>query len=72
MRICVDADACPLVGLVEELAKEYQIQVTLLCDTKHVLTSDYSEVIVVGAVADSVEYKLISLCHKGDIVVSQD
>ena len=28
--------------------------------------------IVVGAGADTVDYKLISICHKGDIVVSQD
>jgi len=44
----------------------------LLYDTNHVLSSDYSEVIVVGAGADAVDYKLISICHKGDIVVSQD
>lgn len=72
MRIFVDADACPVVGIVEETAKKYKIQVTLLCDTNHVLQSDYSEVIVVGAGADAVDYKLISICHKGDIVVSQD
>ena len=36
------------------------------------LSSDYSAVIVVGAGADAVDYKLISICHKGDIVVSQD
>ena len=52
--------------------KNIIIQTTLLCDTNHVLNSDYSEVIVVGAGADAVDYKLISLCHKGDIVVSQD
>ena len=46
--------------------------VVLLCDTNHILTSDYSEVIVVGAGADAVDYRLISICHKGDIVVSQD
>ena len=34
--------------------------------------SDYSEVITVGAGADAVDYKLINMCHKGDIVVSQD
>ncbi len=27
---------------------------------------------MVGAGADAVDYKLISLCHRGDIVVSQD
>lgn len=72
MQIFLDADACPVVRIVEEIAKKYHIQTTLLCDTNHVLNSDYSEVIVVGAGADAVDYKLISLCHKGDIVVSQD
>ena len=35
-------------------------------------TIQTSEVVVVGAGADAVDYKLISICHKGDIVVSQD
>ena len=72
VQIFVDADACPVVGIVEKIAKEYNVSVMLLCDTNHVLSSDYSEVIVVGAGADAVDYKLISICHKGDIVVSQD
>ena len=72
MKIFVDADACPVVEIVEDIATEYNIPVTLLCDTNHVLTSDYSEVIVVGAGADAVDYKLISICHRGDIVVTQD
>ena len=72
MEIFVDADACPVVRIVERIAKKYNIAVTLLCDTNHVLDSEYSEVIVVGAGADAVDYKLISICHKGDIVVSQD
>ena len=72
MQILVDADACPVVDIVEKIAKKYQISVTLLCDTNHILTSGYSEVVVVGAGADAVNYKLISICHKGDIVVSQD
>ena len=72
MKIFVDADACPVVRIVEEVADKYRIDVTLLCDTNHILTSDYSEVIVVGAGADAVDYKLISICHKGDIIVTQD
>ena len=54
------------------IAEKNDVKTTLLCDTNHVLYSDYSEVIVVGAGADAVDYKLISLCHRGDIVVSQD
>lgn len=72
MKIFVDADACPVIDIVEDIATKYNIPVTLLCDTNHVLTSDYSEVIVVGAGADAVDYKLISICHRGDIVVTQD
>ncbi len=72
MTIFIDADACPVVGIVEKIAIKYNIPVTLLCDTNHVLTSDYSEVIVVGAGADAVDYKLISICQRGDIVVTQD
>ena len=72
MQIFVDADACPVVDIVETIAEKYNIPTTLLCDTNHVLCSDYCEVIVVGAGADVVDYKLISICHRGDIVVSQD
>ena len=72
MQIFVDADACPVVDIVETIAEKYNISATLLCDTNHILYSDYSEVIVVGAEADAVDYKLISICHKGDVVVSQD
>ena len=72
MHIYVDADACPVTDIVERIAQKFKLPVTLLCDTNHVLQSDYSEVIVVGAGADAVDYKLIGLCHKGDIVVSQD
>ena len=72
MQIFVDADACPVVDIVETIAEKYNISTTLLCDTNHILYSDYSDVIVVGAGADTVDYKLISICHKGDVVVSQD
>ena len=63
MQIFVDADACPVVGIVEKVAKEHSVPVTLLCDTNHVLSSDYSEVIVVGAGADAVDYKPVSYTH---------
>ena len=43
-----------------------------MCDTNHVLASERSQVVVVGAGADAVDYKLISICQKGDIVISQD
>lgn len=72
MTIYVDADACPVVHIVERLAAQYHIPCTLLCDTNHVLHSDYSQVIVVGAGTDAVDFKLITLIKPGDICVTQD
>ena len=70
MQIFVDADACPVVAIVEKVAKVHAVPVTLLCDTNHVLSSGYSKVIVVGAGADAVDYKLISICRKGYCCIS--
>lgn len=72
MNIYVDADACPVVKIIENVAKEHQIPVTLLCDTNHVLHSDYSQVKIIGAGADAVDFALVNLCRRGDLVVTQD
>lgn len=72
MRIYVDADACPVVRQTEEISKKYNVPVTLICDTNHILNSDYSDIIVADAGADSVDFVLVNRCKKGDIVVSQD
>jgi len=72
ITIFVDADACPVTRSVESIAKRYSIPVVLLCDTNHVLSSDYSTVKVIGAGADAVDIALINLCGRGDIVVTQD
>ena len=40
MQIFVDADACLVVAIIEKIAKENNVVVTLLCDTNHVVTSN--------------------------------
>lgn len=72
MQIYVDADACPVISIVEKIAKKYNLPVILLCDTNHVLHSSYSEIKVIGAGADAVDFALVNLSKKGDIVVTQD
>lgn len=72
MKILVDADACPVIPIIERIAKKYKLPVVLLCDTNHVLHSDYSEIKVIGAGADAVDFALVGLCEKGDLVVTQD
>jgi uncharacterized protein YaiI (UPF0178 family) len=71
-QIYVDADACPVVGVVEKIAKKYDVACTLLCDTNHILESEYSEVKIIGAGADAVDFALINMASKGDVVVTQD
>ena len=71
-HILVDADACPVVRIVEDIARRFACPVTLLCDTNHILQSDYSQVRVIGAGADAVDFALFNLCHPGDVVVTQD
>ena len=72
MTILIDADACPVTRIAENIARRHGLPVILLCDTNHVLTSDYSTVKTIGAGADAVDIALINLCQRGDIVVTQD
>ena len=72
MKILVDADAFPVVSIVEHIAEKYGIPVILLCDTNHVLQSEYSDVKVIGAGVDAVDFALVGLCQEGDLVVTQD
>ena len=72
MKILVDADACPVVRQIEAVAERHSVPVILLCDTNHIMTSDYSEVRTIEAGADSVDIALINILSAGDIVVTQD
>jgi len=72
MEIIVDADACPVKHIIEAAAKEYQIPVTMIIDTSHILSSGYSEVITVSKGADSVDFAVITRASRGDIIVTQD
>lgn len=72
MQILVDADACPVKGIIVKIAKQYRLPVTMLIDTSHELDDGYSTVITVDRARDSVDIALINLAKAGDIVVTQD
>ena len=72
MKILVDADACPVVKKIESVARQHQIPVILFCDTSRILQSSYSQIEVVGAGPDAVDFALIKECDAGDIVITQD
>jgi len=68
----VDADACPVKEIIVRLAKQRNIPVTMLIDTSHELNDGYSKIITVDKQADSVDFALMGLLTKSDIVVTQD
>jgi len=72
MRILVDADACPVKKSIVRMAKSKNIPVTMLIDTSHELNDGYSTIITVDKQADSVDYALMGLLTREDIVVTQD
>ena len=72
MRILVDADACPVKEIIVRLAKQRSIPVTMLIDTSHQLDDGYSTVIPVDKQADSVDFALMGMLARDDVVVTQD
>ena len=72
MKIFIDADGCPVTKITVDIAKKHKFPCTILCDTSHVINSDYAEVITVCKGADSVDFALVRLISAYDIVVTQD
>jgi uncharacterized protein len=72
MKIIVDADACPGKHIIEEVAKEFKLDLIFYCDINHILTSDYATVKYMDSGFQSVDMKIANEAKLGDIVVTQD
>lgn len=72
MRILIDADGCPVVDIAIDVAKQYNIEVIILCDTSHIFEKDGVKTITVSKGADSVDFALVNMIKSGDIVITQD
>jgi uncharacterized protein YaiI (UPF0178 family) len=72
MKILIDADGCPVVKLTIRIAAEYQIPVTVFCDTAHVFSDLHTEIVTVSKGADAVDFTLVNRVNEGDIVITQD
>ncbi len=72
MKILIDADGCPVVGLAVELANSFGVCCTILCDTSHTISYPGAQTKVYDKGADSVDFALVNQVEPGDIVVTQD
>lgn len=72
MKILVDADACPVKNIIEQTAKAYSIDVVMITDSSHIITSDYSRVVTVSQGKDAADIAIINMTDRGDLVITQD
>ena len=72
MTILIDADGCPVVDLTLQIAKEYSVPVTIMCDTSHQIERDGAQTLVFDQGADSVDFALVNRVHPCDVVITQD
>ena len=72
MQILIDSDACPVTRIAVQLAKQHNIDCTIICDTAHRIEYDGAETIIVDKGADSADYRLVNLVYAGDLVITQD
>lgn len=72
MKIILDADACPAIYMIYELAKNENIKLVIVSDYHHEF--DYKEVehIAVPAGENATDFKILSILEEDDIVVTQD
>ncbi|WP_455539909.1 YaiI/YqxD family protein [Terrisporobacter sp.] len=72
MRILIDGDGCPVVDLTISVAKKFNIEVIIMCDTSHIFNKEGAKTMVFSKGADSVDFALINLLRNEDIVITQD
>ena len=72
MKILIDADGCPVVDITVQLAKEYNIECLIFCDTSHVFEKAGATTLTFSKGADSVDFALVNRIVAGDIVITQD
>lgn len=73
MRIIIDGDACPqnVKKICEKVAKKYSVDLKIVVDMDHFLDSDF-EVIVVEKGRDAVDFKIVQIFQRNDILITQD
>lgn len=75
MKIYVDADACPVKEIVLEEANKNEIPVIYVKSYAHYSTNpdpEGAQSIYVDTGADAVDYRIMLLATKSDIIITQD
>lgn len=72
MKLLIDADGCPVVDIAVRMAVRRKTECIIVCDTSHVFEKAGARTVTVSKGADSVDFALVNMVQKGDVVVTQD
>lgn len=72
VKVLIDADGCPVVDQSIAIARQFHLDVILLCDTSHEMYREGAETVTVSKGPDAVDFVLVNRVKKGDVVVTQD
>ena len=72
MTIFIDADGCPVVDMTINASRDAAADCVIVCDTSHVFERAGARTITVSKGNDSVDFALVNMVGKGDIVITQD
>ena len=72
MKIVIDADGCPVVNATVNIARQFNIECVIVCDTSHEFSLEFAKTVIVSKGNDSADFEIVELIGKDDIVVTQD
>ena len=72
MKLLIDGDGCPVIDISIKIAKKFNKEVVIICDTSHDFSKYKVEKIIVSKGNDAVDFLIVNKVNRGDIVVTQD
>ncbi len=72
MKIFVDADASPIIDLVSEISREFQLPLVFVKNYSQNIRPSYGQVVTVDISDDSADFYIFSQLSPGDLLISQD
>ena len=72
MTVFIDADGCPVVDIAVRVSAKADWDCVIICDTAHEIQKPGAKTITVSTGNDSVDFTLVNMVQKGDVVVTQD
>ncbi|NMB18378.1 MAG: YaiI/YqxD family protein [Erysipelothrix sp.] len=72
MKIFIDADGSPVVGITTNIAMEYNIELIIVKNYAHDIYNDYATIISVDIGKDSADQFIVNHAQENDLVITQD